>query len=87
MENVDWVLVCREEHSMYVKCTFSKVGRSKGLGRAGWEFTEDFHQATGFKNYADIAALGKKHRLPLHSLVLKPYTNAFSEWTRKSGLD
>lgn len=83
MEYVDWVLVSKSDPHLFIKCSFSKVGRSKGQGRAGWEWTEDFHQATGFAHHSRLADMIKKHKIPIGMVKLKPYTNAASEWHQR----
>lgn len=83
MEGKDWVLVSKEDAALFIQLSFSKVGRSTGLGRPVWSWVEDFGEASGFDGYADVANAVKKHKIPIHNVKLKPYTNAFSEWTQR----
>lgn len=83
MEGVDWVLIHKSEPGLYLCCTFSKVGKAKGQGRPGWEFTSDFTLATGFAHHAELATMIKKHHIDIGIVKLQPYTNAASEWHQR----
>ncbi len=84
MEGVDWVLVHKGDDNLYLALTFNKVGtRKAGLGRPGWEFTEDFRNAHGFAGYKDLADKIKKHGIPIGTVKIRPYTNAHLTWMQR----
>lgn len=83
MEGKSWILANKTETSLFIRLTYNKVGKSLGLGRPVWEWTEDFNLATGFAGYADVANAVKKHKIPIFQVLLRPYENAFSTWLQK----
>ena len=83
MEAKEWVLVSKSDDNLYVHL-YRKLTRHGRPGRCCWEFTENFNDATGFRNYDHIADELKRHRCPFHILKLRPYTNAFSTWLQKT---
>lgn len=83
MSPYDWVLESKSDATLHVKLTFTKRGQSKGAGRAGWEFTDNFDDAAIFKSHDEIADALKKHRVPLPILKVRPLTNCFYEWQER----
>lgn len=80
-----WVLVNRNDEHLYLKLTFSKVGVSKGAGRAVWEWTEDFRHAQVFSNLREIETGLKLHKCPSNAVKVRPYENAHLSWSQKLG--
>lgn len=64
----DLVFVSRLDENSYLRLTHRTTRKGKP-GRAVWEFTDDFHEATGFRHSDDVNNLFSQHRV--HTLFVK----------------